>query len=105
MWSKSRNNHLKILSRNREIFSIFFVNMCYNNKNMQTNYKKLWKLLIDKEIKKSELIGKAGISANIVAKLSKGEPISMESLKKICIALECDVGDIVVLNDVNEINN
>ena len=67
---------------------------------MQVDYKKLWKLLIDKEIKKSELVEKAGISANIVAKLSKGEPVSMESLYKLCKTLNCDVGDILVLNEV-----
>ena len=59
-------------------------------------YKKLWIRLIDRGIKnKTELIPLAGISTNILAKLSKGEFISMESLKKICIALDCDIGDIV----------
>jgi len=63
---------------------------------MQVDYRKLWIRLIDKGIKnKTELISLAGISTNILAKLSKGEFISMESLKKICIALNCDVGDIV----------
>lgn len=63
---------------------------------MNVDYRKLWIRLIDKGIKnKTELISLAGISTNILAKLSKGEFISMESLKKICIALNCDVGDIV----------
>lgn len=63
---------------------------------MQVDYRKLWIRLIDRGIKnKTELISLAGISTNILAKLSKGEFISMESLKKICIALNCDVGDIV----------
>lgn len=63
---------------------------------MDVDYKKLWIRLIDKRIKnKTELIPLAGISTNILAKLSKGEFISMESLKKICIALDCDIGDIV----------
>jgi DNA-binding Xre family transcriptional regulator len=63
---------------------------------MDVDYKKLWIRLIDRGIKnKTELIPLAGISTNILAKLSKGEFISMESLKKICIALNCDVGDIV----------
>lgn len=63
---------------------------------MDVDYRKLWIHLIDKGIKnKTELISLAGISTNILAKLSKGEFISMESLKKICIALNCDVGDIV----------
>jgi len=63
---------------------------------MDVDYRKLWIRLIDKGMKnKTELISLAGISTNILAKLSKGEFISMESLKKICIALNCDVGDIV----------
>lgn len=63
---------------------------------MDVDYKKLWIRLIDKGIKnKTELIPLAGISTNILAKLSKGEFISMESLKKLCIALDCDIGDIV----------
>ena len=48
---------------------------------------------------KTALIPMAGISTNILAKLGKGDYISMESMKKICVALECDVGDICVLNE------
>lgn len=66
------------------------------------NYKKLWKLLIDKDMKKTDLITEAGISANILSKMNKGEDISMDSLRKICEALHCDVGDIVVLNEISE---
>lgn len=69
---------------------------------MQANYKKLWKLLIDKDMKKTDLLTVAGISTNILAKMNKGEYISMDSLNKICKALEVDVGDIVVINDVSE---
>lgn len=68
---------------------------------MYVDYRKLWKLLIDKEIKnKTELIAMAGISTNILAKLGKGEFISMDSMQKICKALNCDVGDICVVNEV-----
>lgn len=70
---------------------------------MDVDYRKLWKLLIDKDIKKkTDLIEMADISTNILAKLSKGEYISMESMKKICVALNCDVGDICVINEVQE---
>ncbi|HOU76356.1 MAG TPA: helix-turn-helix transcriptional regulator [Candidatus Dojkabacteria bacterium] len=66
---------------------------------MDVDYRKLWKLLIDKGIKnKTELIEMAGISTNILAKLGRGEFISMESMQKICKALKCDVGDICVMN-------
>lgn len=66
------------------------------------DYRKLWKLLIDKGIKnKTELITMANISSNVLAKLNKGESVSLESIQKICKALDCDVGDICVVNDVN----
>lgn len=66
---------------------------------MGAEYKKLWKLLIDKDMKKTDLIAVAGISTNVLAKLNKGEFVSMESLQKICVALNCDVGDICVMNE------
>ena len=72
---------------------------------MDVDYRKLWKLLIDKRIKnKTELIAMAGISTNILAKLGKGEFISMDSMQKICKALNCDVGDICVVNEVKPEN-
>ena len=69
---------------------------------MYIDYSKLWIKLAAMGIKnKTELIPLAGISSNILAKLSKGDYISMESLQKICKALHCDVGDICVVNDEN----
>ena len=66
---------------------------------MDVDYQKLWTRMKEQGIKnKTDLIPLAGITTNIVAKLSKGEFISMDSLKKICIALNCDVGDICVIN-------
>lgn len=66
---------------------------------MQVDYSKLWARLKEKGIKnKTDLISLANVSTNIVAKLNKGEFISMDSLQKICVALECDVGDICILN-------
>ena len=72
---------------------------------MKVSYKKLWKLLIDKEMKKTYLISFAGINQNTLARMGKGEYISMESLHKICKALDCDVGDICVLNDKSNEEN
>lgn len=66
---------------------------------MNVDYKKLWKLLIDKDMKKTDLITVAGISSNVLAKLNKGEFVSMESIQKVCKALDCDVGDICVMNE------
>lgn len=67
--------------------------------NANVDYKKLWKLLIDKDMKKTDLITVAGISSNVLAKLNKGEYVSMESIHKICKALGCDVGDICAINE------
>ena len=64
---------------------------------MEVCYKKLWKLLIDKDMKKKDLQAAAGISWASVTKLSKGETVSMEVLMKICKALNCDIGDIMEL--------
>lgn len=70
---------------------------------MQVDYKKLWIRLIEKGIKnKTDLIPLAGISTNILAKLNKGEYVSMNSLAKICRTLNCDIGDICVINEVNK---
>lgn len=66
---------------------------------MAVTYKKLWKLLIDKEIKKSELQKQAEISGNVLARLNRDEYVSMESLEKICKVLKCDIGNIVEFVD------
>lgn len=66
---------------------------------MDADYSKLWKKVKEKGIKnKTDLIPMAGISTNILAKLGKGEFISMDSMQKICKAFNCDVGDICVIN-------
>lgn len=64
---------------------------------MEVSYKKLWKMLIDKDMKKKDLQIVAGISWASVTKLSKGETVSMEVLMKVCKALECNIGDIMDL--------
>ena len=62
---------------------------------MAVSYKKLWKLLIDKNMKKKDLRIATGISTTTLAKLGKDENVSTEILSKICTALNCDVGDIM----------
>jgi putative transcriptional regulator len=61
------------------------------------SYKKLWKILIDKDMKKKDLQIAAGVSWSSITKLSKGEPVSMEVLIKVCKTLECDIGNIIEL--------
>ena len=62
---------------------------------MQASYKKLWKLLIDKDMSQSDLLKSAGFSAGIMTKLRHSEDVSMAVLRKICITLDCNIGDIV----------
>lgn len=62
---------------------------------MEVSYKKLWKILIDKDMKKGDLQSKAGISWASVTKMSKGENVSMDVLMKVCKYLECNIGDIM----------
>jgi len=59
------------------------------------SYNKLWKLLIDKQMKKSDLRKKAGISSSSLAKLTKDENVTTEVLGKICRELKCDISDIM----------
>ena len=62
---------------------------------MAVSYKKLWHLLIDRDLKKQDLRTMSGIAPASMAKLSKGETVTTETLEKICNALECDVSDIM----------
>lgn len=61
---------------------------------MRIQYNKMWKLMIDKNMRKSDLRDKTGISANSVAKLGKNEPVRMDILMKIAEVLDCNVEDL-----------
>jgi len=62
---------------------------------MAASYLKLWKLLLDKKLKRVDLKTIAGISNNTLAKLGKDEYVSMESMDRICRALNCNIGDVM----------
>jgi DNA-binding Xre family transcriptional regulator len=62
---------------------------------MAISYKKLWKLLIDRDMKKKDLQKIAGISSATITKLGKNENVNTEVLEKICRALECDISNIM----------
>jgi DNA-binding Xre family transcriptional regulator len=62
---------------------------------MGASYKKLWKLLIDRDLLKRDLRERASISPSTIAKLGRGESVNMDILLRICKALECDIADIV----------
>lgn len=62
---------------------------------MGASYKKLWKLLIDRDMKKRDLCEKAKVSSTSLAKLAKGENVNTDILVRICRALECGIDDIM----------
>ena len=66
---------------------------------MEYSYNKLWKMLIDKGITKTEMRKQAGISTNMLAKMGKGEPVSMNCLAKVCTAMNCGIDDIVEITN------
>ena len=57
----------------------------------------LWKLLTDKDLKRTDLINLADISSNVLARMGKNEPVSLESLEKICITLDCSIQDVLTI--------
>lgn len=62
---------------------------------MSISYKKLWKLLIDRDMKKKDLQIAAGISSASITKMAKNENVNTDTLTKVCKALECDIAEIV----------
>ena len=72
---------------------------------MQVSYKKLWKLLIDRDMRKQDLKEKAGISKGTITKLGKNQNVSTETLAKICAELECNIEDIVEFSTEEQRDN
>ena len=70
---------------------------------MAVKYIRLWKLLLDKGMKKTDLKTEAGISSNILAKLGKNEYVSMETMEKLCTSLDCNIEDIMEFNPKKEL--
>lgn len=66
---------------------------------MLISYNKLWKRMIDQNLNKTQLKEKAGISTNAVAKLGKNEAVSMDTIEKVCKALQCNIGDVMEFID------
>lgn len=69
------------------------------------SYAKLWKLMIDKNINKTQLKEMAHISTNAVAKMSKNEPVSLITLSKVCYVMDCGIGDIIEISFEGFINS
>ncbi len=72
-----------------------YVKLLKKDKHMSISYNKLWKLLIDKKMTKTQLREQADIATSTLAKLSKDEQVSMDVLLKICSTLDCDISDIL----------
>ena len=72
---------------------------------MEINYNKLWKLLIDRRLNKTELRSMAHLSSGTMAKLGKNENVTTDVLVRICAALKCDVGDIMEIAESTEMRN
>ena len=69
---------------------------------MAISYNKLWKLLIDKGMTKTELRKAADMSTTTLAKLGKNETVSMDIMLRVCKILECDIGDIMEITEISE---
>ena len=69
---------------------------------MNRSYNKLWKLMIDKKINKTQLQKSANITSNAMAKLGKDESVPVETLEKICRVLDCTIDDIMDFNHYDE---
>ena len=70
---------------------------------MAVSYKKLWKLLIDKDMRKEDLRLAAGLTTTAIAKLGRNEDVSTKILLKICKTLDCDISDIVEIVETAEV--
>lgn len=68
---------------------------------MTYSYNKLWKMLIDRKMTKTAMRKQSGISTNMLAKMGRDEPVSMETLAKVATALQCGLDDIVEISNTN----
>ena len=71
---------------------------------MAISYNRLWKILIDKVMKKYQLKERAHISSNALAKLGKNKPVSLDTLQKICGCLNCEIGEVMEVNAEYAVN-
>ena len=72
---------------------------------MIISYNKLWKKLVDRNMNKTELRTQAKISTNAIAKMGKNEPVSMDTMDKICKVLHCNIGDVMDFMAYYDINS
>jgi DNA-binding Xre family transcriptional regulator len=92
MWKNSANYVILI-----EIFCLDI----REDAEMKISYNGLWKILIDKNMQKKDMIDKIGISSTTVAKMGKGEKVSLDVLERICKYLDCNIGDIISFEKID----
>lgn len=63
------------------------------------SYKNLWKTLIDQGMKRTDLIAKAGISSSTLANMGKNQSVNLETIERVCDALDCDISDVVTFEN------
>ena len=68
-----------------------------DNATLSLSYNSLWKLLIDRKLKKKDLQNIAHLSSSVIAKMGKDQPVHLDTIVKICVALQCDISDVVTL--------
>ena len=76
-------------------YDIIIIDYYWEDTTLARSYNKLWKLMIDKKINKTQLCKAAGITTNAMAKLGRDETVTLETLEKICAVLHCNIEDIV----------
>ena len=64
---------------------------------MVLSYNKLWKILIDRKLKKKDLQKMTHLSSSVIAKMGKDQPVHLDTIVKICVAIQCDISDVVTL--------
>ena len=62
---------------------------------MKISYNGLWKIMIDKNMQKKDLIDKVGLSSTTIAKMGKGEKVSLDVIERVCDHLDCNIGDVI----------
>lgn len=80
-------------------YDIIIIDYYWEDTTLARSYNKLWKLMIDKKINKTQLCKAAGITTNAMAKLGRDEAVTLETLEKICIVLDCKLDDIVEFSE------
>jgi DNA (cytosine-5)-methyltransferase 1 len=82
--------------------ALYYVILLSGGTGMSVSYNKLWHLLLDKGMTKTQLKDAAGITSNSIAKMGKNQPVHVDTLTKICTVLGCDIGDIIEVSAVKE---